>query len=139
MGHRRDDTNVEWLGVAAVHRIAGAEQAPVQILDLAAHELPRVVPLAEAALGVQPVSITAVTNPRSPGGRHDFSSEGDYWWPDPRNPDGPYIRRDGEVIHRFGRFPFRNEALGRVSSAEEKDFVENGGYRTVVEALKKPG
>jgi hypothetical protein len=26
---------------------------------------------------------------------HDFFSEGDYWWPDPKNPDGPYIQRDG--------------------------------------------
>jgi hypothetical protein len=29
------------------------------------------------------------------GGPHDFFSEGDYWWPDPKNPDGPYIQRDG--------------------------------------------
>jgi uncharacterized protein (DUF924 family) len=50
-----------------------------------------------------------------------------------------HARAHREVIHRFGRFPFRNEALGRVSSAEEKDFLENGGYRTVLEALKKPG
>ena len=34
---------------------------------------------------------------RSAGGPHDFFSEGDYWWPDPKNPDGPYIRRDGET------------------------------------------
>jgi hypothetical protein len=65
--------------------------------NLFSHELPRVVPLGEAALGVQPVTITAVANPRSPGGPHDFSSEGDYWWPNPKNPDGPYIRRDGET------------------------------------------
>ena len=26
---------------------------------------------------------------------HDYFSEGDYWWPDPKNPGGPYIRRDG--------------------------------------------
>ena len=45
--------------------------------NLPAYELPRVVPLAEAALGDQPVSITAVANPRSPGGLHDFSSEGE--------------------------------------------------------------
>ena len=37
MGHRRDGTNVERLGVGTVHRIARAEQAPVQILDLSAH------------------------------------------------------------------------------------------------------
>ena len=27
--------------------------------------------------------------PRSAGGRHDFFSEGDYWWPDPANPGWP--------------------------------------------------
>ena len=59
----------------------------------------------------------------------------------PERGDGYHLhaRAHAEIIRRFGRFPFRNEALGRVSSAEEKDFVENGGYRTVVEALKKPG
>jgi hypothetical protein len=43
----------------------------------------------------QPVTITASSSPRSAGGAHDFFSEGDYWWPDPQNPDGPYIQRDG--------------------------------------------
>ena len=32
---------------------------------------------------------------RSKGGPHDYFSEGDYWWPDEKNPNGPYIRRDG--------------------------------------------
>ncbi|MFO1450101.1 MAG: alginate lyase family protein [Opitutaceae bacterium] len=83
--------------------------------QLPAHELPRVLPLAEAALGAQPVSITAVANPRSPGGPHDFSSEGDYWWPDPKNPQGPYVRRDGEtnpdnfVAHRRLLFAFARD------------------------------
>ncbi|MBP5639754.1 MAG: alginate lyase family protein [Victivallales bacterium] len=31
----------------------------------------------------------------SMGGPNDFYSEGDYWWPNPVEPDGPYIRRDG--------------------------------------------
>ena len=90
--------------------------------NLPAHELPRVVPLAEAALGDQPVSITAVANPRSPGGPHDFSSEGDYWWPDPKNPDGPYIRRDGEtnpanfVAHRRLMFAFARD-VGALAAA----------------------
>ncbi len=43
----------------------------------------------------EPITITASTSPRSAGGLHDFFSEGDYWWPDPNNPDGPYIQRDG--------------------------------------------
>jgi hypothetical protein len=98
--------------------------------NLPAHELPRVVPLAEAALGAQPVTITAVVNPRSAGTPHDFSSEGDYWWPDPKNPTGPYIRRDGEtnpdnfVAHRRLLFAFTREfgalAAGYSLTREER-------------------
>lgn len=63
--------------------------------DLAAFEKPRLVERAAAALKVAPQTIVAARNPRSAGGLHDFSSEGDYWWPDPKNPDGPYLQRDG--------------------------------------------
>jgi len=63
--------------------------------DLAAYERPRVVAQAEAVLAAAPRTVTAARNPRSAGGLHDFSSEGDYWWPDPKHPDGPYIQRDG--------------------------------------------
>lgn len=31
-----------------------------------------------------------------------------------------------EIIERFGRFPYRNEALGRESSAAELEFLKNG-------------
>src|SRR6202158_3283421 len=27
---------------------------------------------------------------------YEYYSEGPYWWPDPKNPNGPYIRKDGE-------------------------------------------
>lgn len=63
--------------------------------DLALHEKPRIEHVAAAALAATPRAITTVRNPRSAGGPHDFSSEGDYWWPDPANPAGPYIQRDG--------------------------------------------
>ena len=63
--------------------------------DLREFERARAVALAEAALASEPRAITSAVNPRSAGGPHDFSSEGDYWWPDPANPGGPYIRRDG--------------------------------------------
>lgn len=49
------------------------------------------------ALHQKPETITAVTCARSAGGKHDFYSEGDYWWPDPKHPNGPYIRKDGET------------------------------------------
>jgi uncharacterized protein (DUF924 family) len=38
-----------------------------------------------------------------------------------------YARRHHDVIARFGRFPHRNAILGRVSSAEERAFLEQPG------------
>jgi Alginate lyase len=64
-------------------------------LDLVALERPRVVAAADRCLGERPITITASTSARSAGGRHDYFSEGDYWWPDPANPAGPYIQKDG--------------------------------------------
>lgn len=51
---------------------------------------------AENALMLSPITVTASRCERSAGGAHDFYSEGDYWWPNPENPEGPYIRRDGQ-------------------------------------------
>jgi hypothetical protein len=45
----------------------------------------------------KPVTVTASSCGRSAGGLHDFYSEGDYWWPDPAKPDGPYIQKDGHT------------------------------------------
>src|SRR4051812_37607490 len=55
----------------------------------------RVLRAANQYLTEKPVTITASASPRSAGGPHDFFSEADYWWPDPKNPSGPYIQRDG--------------------------------------------
>ncbi len=33
------------------------------------------------------------------------------------------------LIERFGRFPYRNEMLGRVSTAEEQAYLADDGYR----------
>jgi hypothetical protein len=64
-------------------------------LNVAAFDRARVLKAANQYLQEAPITITASTSPRSAGGVHDFFSEGDYWWPDPKNPDGPYIQRDG--------------------------------------------
>jgi uncharacterized protein (DUF924 family) len=40
-----------------------------------------------------------------------------------------YARRHAEVIERFGRFPHRNEVLGRVSTADETAFLQQPGSR----------
>jgi Alginate lyase len=64
-------------------------------LDVAALDRARILKAANQYLKEAPITITASTSPRSAGGLHDFFSEGDYWWPDPQNPNGPYIQRDG--------------------------------------------
>jgi hypothetical protein len=64
--------------------------------EIASIERARVLAAADEYLKRPPQTITAFRAARSAGGPHDFFSEGDYWWPDPKNPDGPYIRRDGE-------------------------------------------
>src|SRR5581483_6890943 len=75
--------------------LAGAARLAAREFDLAALERPRVLRAAARYLPEAPVTVTAAASPRSAGGRHDFFSEGDYWWPDPQNPRGPYIQRDG--------------------------------------------
>ena len=47
-----------------------------------------------------------------------------------------HARAHREIIARFGRFPFRNAALGRDTSPEEAAFLEAGGYGAVVRQLQ---
>ncbi len=54
-----------------------------------------IISRADNLLPEKPVTVTSFVSKRSAGGIHDFYSEGDYWWPDPANPDGPYFQRDG--------------------------------------------
>lgn len=77
---------------------------------------------AEWAMQQEPLTITDFVCERSSGGIHDFYSEGDYWWPDPLNPDGAYIRKDGEtnpdnfVEHRLAMIRF-SKVIGSLASA----------------------
>lgn len=81
--------------------------------DVWAIEHERVLRVAQLYLLEQPITITSFSSPRSAGGGHDYFSEGDYWWPDPRNPDGPYIQRDG--MSNPDNFTDHRRALIRLS------------------------
>ena len=54
-----------------------------------------IISRADKVLIQAPQTVTMFLCKRSAGGKHDFYSEGDYWWPDLANPDGPYIQKDG--------------------------------------------
>lgn len=47
-----------------------------------------------------------------------------------------HARAHREIIRRFRRFPFRNEALGRETTPEERAFLEAGGYMAIVRELQ---
>jgi hypothetical protein len=90
--------------------------------DILAVERPRIMEKAARYLKEEPVTVTASHCNRSAGGKHDFFSEGDYWWPDPQNPDGPYLQRDGMtnpdnfVEHRHAMVRL-SEIVGTLTSA----------------------
>lgn len=91
--------------------------------------------LERATLNIQeePVAITSFIAERSAGDIYYFYSEGDCWWPDSLNLDGPYIRRDGEtnpdnfVAHRHAMIRF-SSIVGNLTSAylltKDKKYVE---------------
>jgi len=81
--------------------------------DVVSIERQRVLKAANQYLLEKPITVTASHSPRSAGGTHDFFSEGDYWWPDPQNPDGPYIQRDG--MSNPNNFDEHRQALMRLS------------------------
>jgi hypothetical protein len=64
--------------------------------DVAEFDRKRILIAADKYLHEQPITVTATRATRSTGDTHDYFSEGDYWWPDPANPNGPYIQRDGQ-------------------------------------------
>jgi hypothetical protein len=50
---------------------------------------------ADRALQLKPLSVMDKLRTPPSGDKHDYISLAPYWWPDPKNPTGPYIRHDG--------------------------------------------
>ena len=82
-------------------------------IDIIAIDSSRVLSLANAYLSEEPVTVTTEYCDRSAGGIHDYYSEGDYWWPNPDDPDGPYIRKDG--MTNPDNFTAHRKAMRRLS------------------------
>ncbi len=70
---------------------------------------------ADAALHAGPWTVTSHRPDNVTAGPNDYYSEGPYWWPDPKNPKGPYIRKDGQ--RNPGRFMGNRTDLGDMCSA----------------------
>lgn len=81
--------------LSALASPGAAGEPPITPGEIEAIDRQRILHAAKEYLAAAPITITAFSSPRSKGGRHDYFSEADYWWPDPKNPSGRYIERDG--------------------------------------------
>ncbi|MFA9390634.1 MAG: alginate lyase family protein [Prolixibacteraceae bacterium] len=85
-----------------------------------------------------PVTLTDTFCIRSAGGLHDFYSEGDYWWPDRENPDGPYVRNDGLsnpnnfVSHRHAMI-----RMSRIVGAMTSQYLLSGEQKYSEKAMER--
>ncbi len=73
---------------------------------------------ADAALKQEPLSVVNKKSTPPSGDKHDYTSIGIYWWPNPNTPDGkPYIRKDGQVNPEVNNDTFDKNTLGKMSGA----------------------
>ncbi len=97
--------------------VTGAERTRIrEILSRDASASRRVSSLALKFMKEGPWSVTHHRPDNPKVARNDYYSEAPYWWPDPKNPNGPFIRKDGE------RYPGRNSA-NRVAIGEMSEAV----------------
>ncbi len=105
--------------------------------DIIQLEKARVLLLADSFLLLKPVTVTAYSCPRSAGGTHDYYSEATYWWQNPNQPDGPYIRKDG--LNNPDNFDNHLKAIGRFSwivGTETSAYLLTGKKQYAQQAVK---
>ncbi|MFY0655014.1 MAG: alginate lyase family protein [Cyclobacteriaceae bacterium] len=86
---------------------------------LDAETVKRIVSCAEGKMDFKPVSVMdkGVTPPS--GDKHDYISQGPYWWPDTTKEDGlPYIRRDGVVNPERNKFSDRQNLRDLIDASQ---------------------
>lgn len=62
--------------------------------DVAAIDRDRILQAAAPLLTQSPTPLTTLPCPRTPGTPHDFYSEAEDYWPDPANPNGPFVQHN---------------------------------------------
>ena len=122
--------------IVSIFTFFACSDKKAEILFVSEAEQNYIVETATAYLDSLPLTVTASVCARSSGNQHDFYSEGDYWWPDPENPDGPYIRKDGQtnpdnfVAHRHAMVRL-SQIVGMQTSAYlltgDKKYAETAG------------
>jgi len=71
---------------------------------------------ADKAMMQGPFSVMQKSMVPPSGDKHDYLSQGPYWWPNPDTPDGlPYVRHDGIVNPEY--YDFDSRTLGRMATS----------------------
>jgi len=81
---------------------------------------------ADKALAIKPASVMDKRSIPVSGDRHDYVSLARYWWPNPANPKGAYVRRDGDTNPDIESNRFDRSALSRM--AREADTLALAFY-----------
>ncbi|HLJ14206.1 MAG TPA: alginate lyase family protein [Bryobacteraceae bacterium] len=95
--------------------LLSADDAHTIKTSIAGKESAELRRLADQAARSGPWSVTFHRPPALSLPPNEYFSQGPYWWPDPNNPSGPYIRRDGERNPQ--RFDNNHHDLGTMSMA----------------------
>ncbi len=84
--------------LACLSLCAGAMALAGTTLNVGEVDHARILAAASNALSIAPITITQYRAALSDGGPHDYYSNGDYWWPNPKTTNGlPYVQQDGQT------------------------------------------
>jgi len=75
----------------------------------------KLIARADKALAAKPASVMDKRSIPVSGDRHDYVSLARYWWPNPADPKGAYVRRDGDTNPDIESNRFDRTALSRIA------------------------
>lgn len=97
--------------------------------NLSASDLKNLTQSADAFSQMAPVAVTDKPVTRS-GNKHNFEALSIYFWPDPENPDGPYVVRDGQPNPEYKEYDLpRLEELVKRTGVFARAFYATGDER----------
>lgn len=102
-----------YLIIVLTFSFSASKNNPRTSIDISSFDSLRIMKKALDNLNENPVTITVAYCDRSAGSINDYYSEGDYWWQNPDDPQGPYIRRDG--MTNPNNFNVHRKVLRRLS------------------------
>ncbi|HSE60710.1 MAG TPA: alginate lyase family protein [Candidatus Saccharimonadales bacterium] len=101
---------METAGPQLTWQLAHAKNEQVQ------REVATLLHTADEALTAPVHDITSKEQTPPSGDKHDYYSWSDYYHPDPKNPEGPYIRKDGERVPDLDSLPDKKQLRAMLSN-----------------------